>query len=522
MLLDQMSYDELPYTCSAMPYAQPNRLATLATLFGMTPPPVATCRVLELGCCDGSNIIATAQQLPQATCWGIDLSAQQIAKGQALINALGLSNITLQQLNIVEITEDFGQFDYIIAHGIYSWVSASVQAKILQICQQHLAPQGVAYISYNTKPGWNIRDTLRDIMRYYSTSNPADDESKRIEQLKDLLRLIVKMTTTEKSTYNQIVSEELAHFTQLPESFIFKEFLEEEHYPAYFYQFIAKAHTYGLEYLADAFLPTMLVSNFFPAAAEELHGFPNQLIHQEQMLDFLRNRHFRHTLLCHQGTPLNRHLSSIALNRFYMASSLQPVADPTKLLQQFTNKQGSVSTEQPIIQLALHYLSQRWPKAVAFTELTAQIKSNRGYSPEVQEQVVLADALFNCYAKGLIECYTYPPQLVTTITTYPQASSLARWQAQHSQRVTNQRCEVVTIENGICLRLLPYLDGSHDRTALLKQLNGWLEQGLLTIHVKHQETGEAINLSAANQSAILEKLLADALQSIAQAALLVA
>ena len=520
MPLDQMSYDELPYTCSAMPYAQPNRLATLATLFGMTPPAVATCRVLELGCCDGSNIIATAHQLPQATCWGIDLSAQQIAKGQALIKALGLSNITLKQLDIVEVAEDFGQFDYIIAHGIYSWVSASVQAKIFQICQQHLAPQGVAYISYNTKPGWNIRDTLRDMMRYYTST--LADESKRIEQLKNLLKLIAKTTSAEKSTCNQMISEELTHFTQLPDSFIFKEFLEEEHSPEYFYQFIAKAHSYGLEYLADAFFPTMLVSNFSSAVAEELHIFQNHLINQEQMMDFLRNRRFRHTLLCHQGIPLNRHLSSAVLNDFYIASSLQPVADTAKPLQQFANEQGSVSTEQPIIQFALHYLSQRWPKAVAFTELTAQIKSNRGYSPEVQEQAVLSDALLNCYAKGLIEWYTYPPQLVTTITTYPQASSLARWQAQHSQPVTNQRCEVVTIENGICLRLLPYLDGSHDRTALLKQLNDWVEQGLLTIHIKNQETGEVINLLTENQPAILEKLLADALQLIAQAALLVA
>jgi methyltransferase-like protein len=523
MPLDQMSYDELPYTCSAMPYAQPDRLATLATLFGMTPPAVATCRVLELGCCDGSNIIATAHQLPQATCWGIDLSAQQIAKGQALIKALGLANITLKQLNILEVEKDLGQFDYIIAHGIYSWVPAPVQAKIFQICQQHLAPQGVAYISYNIKPGWNIRDNLRDMMRYYSTSSTTDNDSKRVEQLKNLLKLIATTTTAEKSTYNQIISEELTHFTQLPESFIFKEFLEEEHYPEYFYQFSAKARAYGLEYLADAFFPTMLVSNFSSTVAAELQVFQNNLIHQEQMMDFLRNRRFRHTLLCHQGTPLNRNLSSTILKHFYIASSLQPVTDTAKSLQQFANKQGSVSTEQPIIQLALHYLSQRWPKAVAFTELITQIKSNQGYSSDAQEPVImLAEALFNCYAKGLIEWYTYPPPLVITITTYPQASSLARWQVRQSQKVTNQRCEVVTIENGIGLRLLPYLDGSHDKSALLKQLNDWVEQGLLTIHIKHQETGEAISLSAENQPAILEKLLADTLQLIARSALLVA
>ncbi len=519
MPLDQMSYDELPYTCSAMPYAQPDRLATLATLFGMTPPAVATCRVLELGCCDGSNIIATAHQLPQAECWGIDWSAQQIAHGQALVKTLGLQNITLKQLNILEIEENLGQFDYIIAHGIYSWVSAPVQAKIFQICKHHLTPQGVAYISYNTKPGWNVRDILRDMMRYYGA---AVDTPKRTEQLKTLLQLIAKTINAEQTAYNQVVHEELTHFAQLPEHFIFKEFLEEEHQPEYFHQFIAKAHSHGLEYLADAFLSTMLVSNFPPTVAEELQVFQSHLIYQEQMMDFLRNRRFRHTLLCHQDTPLNRHLSPAVLNYFYIASSLQPVANMAKPLQQFANTQGSVSTEQPIIQLALQYLSQQWPKAVAFTELVAQIKSHQDDPPSVQEQAILADALFNCYAKGLMDWYTQPPQLISTITTYPQASSLARWQAQHSHRVTNQRSEVVTIENGICLRLLPYLDGTHDQTALLRQLNEWVEQGLLTIHIKHQETGEAINLPAENRQEILEKLLVDALQLIAQTALLVA
>jgi len=519
MPLDPMSYDELPSTCSAMPYAQPDRLATLATLFGMTPPAVATCRVLELGCCDGSNIIATAHQLPQAECWGIDLSAPQIAHGQALVKALGLQNITLKPLNILEVEEDLGQFDYIIAHGIYSWVSAPVQAKIFQICKHHLTPQGVAYLSYNTKPGWNIRDTLRDMMRYYGT---AADAPKRTEQLKTLLQLIAKTIAADKTAYNQMISDELTQFVQLPERFIFKEFLEEEHQPEYFHQFIAKAHSHGLEYLADAFFPTMLVNNFPPAVAEELYVFQNNLIHQEQMMDFLRNRRFRHTLLCHQGIPLNRHLSPEVLNYFYIASSLQPVTNTAKPLQQFANAQGSVSTEQPIIQFALHYLNQQWPKAVAFTELVAQIKSQRDYSPQVQEQAILADALFNCYAKGLMDWYTQPPQLITTITTYPQASSLARWQARHGQPVINQRSEVVTLENGIGLRLLPYLDGTHDRTALLKQLNDWVEQGLLTIHIKHQETGEAIDLSAENRPGILEKLLADALQLIAQTALLVA
>ncbi len=293
MPLNQTSYDELPYTCNAMPYAQPDRLATVATLFGMTPPPVQNCRVLELGCCDGSNIIATAHSLPKAECWGVDLSAQHIVNGRALIKTLGLQNITLKQMNILEIDESFGIFDYIIAHGIYSWVSSAEQEKILSICKHHLAANGVAYVSYNTKPGWNMRSTLRDMMLYHSALRP--------NQLKNLLQFFTDATAEGKDTYSRFTNELLNQLSQLPESFLFKEFIEEENEPLYFHQFLKRAH--GLEYLGDAFVQTMVIED--------------DLIHQEQLMDFIRNRHFRHTLLCHQGTPLNRTLSPDLLHHFY-------------------------------------------------------------------------------------------------------------------------------------------------------------------------------------------------------------
>jgi len=282
MPLDQTSYDELPYTCNVMPYAQPDRLATVATLSGMTPPPVQSCRVLELACCDGSNIIATAHNLPEAECWGVDFSAQHIANGRRLIKALGLKNITLKQMDILEINDRFGAFDYIIAHGIYSWVSSQVQDKILSICKNHLATNGVAYISYNTKPGW--RTTLRDMMLYHI----ANDSTARTIKLKKLLKFFTQATADVKDTYSRFLHQELNHFNQLPESFIFEEFLDEENEPLYFYQFMERAQAHGLEYLGDA---------LFPKATND--------VHQEQMMDFLHNRHFRHTCLCHQGTTRN-------------------------------------------------------------------------------------------------------------------------------------------------------------------------------------------------------------------------
>ena len=160
---NRTSYDEVPYKSFPFPQSHPDRLATVATLFGMTPPPVEHCRVLELGCSSGGNLIPLAEQLPESRLVGIDASQRQIADGQETVRALGLTNIDLQQRDIASVRPEFGEFDYIIAHGVFSWVPNAVQDCILEICARNLAPQGIAYVSYNTYPGWHM-DFVRNRM----------------------------------------------------------------------------------------------------------------------------------------------------------------------------------------------------------------------------------------------------------------------------------------------------------------------------------------------------------------------
>src|SRR3954466_10350885 len=159
-------YDAIPYPTSPFRQTRPERLAAIAKQFGLTPPPAQNCRVLELGCSMGGNLIVMAQDHPESRFVGIDASSRQIADGWKTIDALGLKNIQLRQLDILDIGDDLGEFDYIISHGVYSWVPPRVQNKMLEVCQRHLAPNGVAYISYNTLPGWHIRGVVRDMMFY--------------------------------------------------------------------------------------------------------------------------------------------------------------------------------------------------------------------------------------------------------------------------------------------------------------------------------------------------------------------
>jgi SAM-dependent methyltransferase len=162
------SYDRVPYPSVCHPEAQPDVLATLAFLYGMSPPPLASCRVLELGCASGANLIPAALRMPGARFLGIDLAPRQIEAGQRRIAALGLTNVELRTAHLRDVGAELGTFDYVIAHGLFSWVSAPVQDEVLRVCGERLAPDGVAYVSYNTLPGWHADLKLREMLQYHN------------------------------------------------------------------------------------------------------------------------------------------------------------------------------------------------------------------------------------------------------------------------------------------------------------------------------------------------------------------
>ena len=160
-------YDQVPYQSLSVPYTHPDRLATVATLLGLQPAPVERCRVLELGCASGGNIVPMAAQLTSSTFLGVDLSQRQVAAGRKILADLGLTNVELLHTDLRDLGSEVGTFDYIITHGVYSWVEPAIRDALLSLVKASLAEQGVAYISYNTLPGWHLRSIVRDAMRFH-------------------------------------------------------------------------------------------------------------------------------------------------------------------------------------------------------------------------------------------------------------------------------------------------------------------------------------------------------------------
>ena len=243
------SYEELPYDGQAFSVTHPDALAVAASLRGMSPAPVETCRILELGCANGGNLIPMAYSLPSSRCVGIDLSPRQITDGQAVVDALGLRNVTLRAMSILDVGPDFGEFDYIICHGVFSWVPRVVQDKILEICKQNLALNGVAYVSYNTYPGWHFRGMIREMMNFHV--QPFGTVQERVQHSRAFLNLMVKIWNHRDpdSTFGRVLKEEAEELEKERDSYVFHEHLEDFNEPLYFQEFIARAESYGLQYL---------------------------------------------------------------------------------------------------------------------------------------------------------------------------------------------------------------------------------------------------------------------------------
>ena len=249
-----LSYDEVPYPSLSHASTHPDSLATLARLLGMQPAPVQECRVLELGCGVGGNLIPMACALPGSQFTGIDLAGKQIEVGCQKIRALGLPNIDLRQMDILEIGPELGQFDYIIAHGVFSWVPPNVQEKILQVCRRHLAPQGVAFVSYNTYPGWHMINIARGIMRYYG--GKAATLQERADTARAMLSWFAGAGESDSngyygylSMYHNYLSGKQDEAEPKEDSALLHDELEEINLPLYFHEFVKRAEAHGLQTL---------------------------------------------------------------------------------------------------------------------------------------------------------------------------------------------------------------------------------------------------------------------------------
>jgi methyltransferase-like protein/SAM-dependent methyltransferase len=509
-------YDEIPYESCSFPQTHPDRLATLATLFGLRPAPVGACRVLELGCGMGANLVPMAFGLPASEFVGVDSSAREIAAARTAAGDLGLSNIRLEHASILDVDPAWGEFDYVICHGVYSWVPSPVQHRILAIAAGNLAPEGVAFVSYNTYPGWHLRGAIRRMMLYHARQFHEIPE--RIGQARALLDFLAGAVDT-TTPYGAFLRAELTLVNRVRDSYLFHDHLEEINEPVYFHEFVARAGEHGLKYLAEADLPTMLTSGFPAETAATLERISPDIVRAEQYMDFLRNRSFRQTLLCHAHREIGRALHAADLRGLLLASPIVPDAGGGGGARPFRMPDGRhVKTDFPLTRAALAVLGERWPTAVDQETLLALAADRVTPAPAAealrQQWAVVLDDMLHCYSTGAVELHTWQAPCVARVSPRPSVSRMVAYQARAGSIVTNQRHEPVTLDV-VGERLVPLLDGTRGREALLSEMGRVVAAGGLVL----RQDGRAIS-GPADAVEALAAALHQTLESFARRALL--
>jgi methyltransferase-like protein/2-polyprenyl-3-methyl-5-hydroxy-6-metoxy-1,4-benzoquinol methylase len=463
------AYDNALYESHAFPQSEPDRLATLATLFGLAPAPVDCCRVLELGCASGGNLLPQAQTYPRSQYVGIDLSARQIANASNDARALGLGNAEFMHLGITDVDAGLGEFDYVIAHGVYSWVPAETRAKLLKICKRNLSPRGVAYVSYNAYPAWHTAGMAREMMRY--RVDRLQDPATKAAQARKLLFFVADAQSGRKDAYSVMLQQELGALAQKADYYLLHDHLEADNAPVYFHQFAQQAADHGLQYLCEAQFHLFRPQEFAAELEARLDEAAPDIIRVEQYFDFVRNCRFRQTLLVHEDATIDRSLSWQQLRKLRIASDATPVSIHSHVRsaapQEFRSS-GNVSmvVAEPAIKAMLGVLADRWPDSLPFEVLCEstwhRLDGRKSGQPSgaPEDDKVLGRALLDAYAQGIVQFRTVSPPFVTGITERPRANALALLQATRATSVTNAFHAQVTLEP-LPRFVLRLLDGVH-------------------------------------------------------------
>jgi methyltransferase-like protein/SAM-dependent methyltransferase len=519
--LAAQAYDEFPYEGHSFPLTHPERLATIAGLFGMQPSPPAEARVLELGCATGGNLIPMAVAMPGASFTGFDLSGVHVERARKTIDALGLRNITVAQRNILDVGKEAGGFDYIICHGVYSWVPQNVQERILAICRESLSKTGVALISYNTYPGWHLRESVREMMRYHSRQFP--DPKVQVAQSRALLDFLVKSVDSEKTAYGMYLAGELKLLSSCSDHYIVHEHLEHWNAPVYFYQFAERVARHDLQFLGEAEFSAMMVMNLAAPVAETLSRGITDVLRMEQYMDFIRNRMFRSTLVCHREQRLQRNVDSARVMGLYVAAGIKDAGDAAGKSdghEGFTAMNGTrFQTNDALTKAAIRSLAAAWPRAIPFEDLfagAARALEKAESPPGAQARRRLAGNLLKLYSSNAVELHSIPSGFVTTVTEKPRTTSLARLEATRNVRVTNLRHESLRL-NEVERRLLLLLDGTRGRSDAVKELAAAVVAGELSL----KRGGQPITDSAECVTQ-LERMYDQILSQFGRKALLVA
>jgi len=453
-------YDAIAYVTLPHRLTQPDRLASIASFMGLAVPPVTEARVLEVGCGDGTNLIPMAAAMPSARFVGCDLSERALSAARQTIGALALTNIDLVQEDLRELPAEHGNFDFIIAHGVYSWVPQDVRDGLLALAQSRLATGGILFVSFNALPGSRVRQIAWEIL--HSHVDHLEDPRARLASARALAKMIADGRSFHAS--DDAVRAEFRAIAQSSDSELFHDTLGVPNDAFYFRDFAAHAARHGLRYLAEADLHSMSPVALPPEARQFLSTLDVNA--REQYLDFVRLRRFRQSLLCRVDAAMDTSPLAARIAPMHVSGDralLQAIAGGKldEIVRQFDPSGGGGGA----VRALLEAIADHAPAALPMAALRDRFA---GHALPKPFEALIADACIS----NLVILHVHPPGVVAVPGERPLAGALARYEAVTRNELTSLLHTRVRIPDANARRLVTLLDGTRDRAALVAEING--------------------------------------------------
>jgi methyltransferase-like protein/2-polyprenyl-3-methyl-5-hydroxy-6-metoxy-1,4-benzoquinol methylase len=488
------STKEAKFSPGPVPHHMPNhhtRLSSMETqahMFGLPVAPASSARVLELFSGVGSNLTTQAVLYPDSQFVGIDPGSENIKASRRIAEQLGCGNVEYIEGNLEKTAEISEKFDYVICHQVISFLPEAQQGRLLAAIKSMLKPAGVAYLSFNVYPGWRMKEMVREILRFHTST--VTDTGQRMQHARALLASLAEQTS-DNSSYGLFLREANKHLQTQSDAFLAQEYLSSEQNPFYFQQLVSSAQVAGMQYLGETKLSLMMPQNLPPKTREAMQGL--NLISQQQYSDFVRGTAQRYSLFCHFDESLNRNLQPSLMEPLHVNLRSKATWNNLDLTSEeaaeFAIGSATMQVKLPLVKAALELLNEAWPAAVAFENLYASsLERIEAAEPAEDSDVklsrnTLAGALSLAVHADILEAYKTPLAYSGNLET-PEVWKIARLQAGHGYFVTNRRMETVTLDALSCF-LARNADGKTTMDALAEKVGQAIEKGELV--AKHDD-----------------------------------
>ena len=484
------SYDEFPYPGYAYWFTHPDHLGVLAMLHGLTPAPAEACRVLELGCGDGGNLLPMAADLPGSRFVGVDASEIQILQGTRRVGQLGLTNLELIRADLRDLGDSLGEFDFVIAHGLLSWIPEDVRVATMALIGRVLAPHGVAMVSYNTYPGWYDFETVRHLMAFHTAKVSAPDE--RVAQARLVASWYCERTARRSEIEKGALMDAVHKAVEASsDAMIAHDYLAAHHHPFWFQELTALAADHGLAYLTNARQAQLRTANYEDEVAEMLRKLPD-VLRQQQYMDFFSNTRFRTTVLCRAEREIER---SARIERF-ADLYVEAMTDHDLWAEELRDRPaimleapiGTIAVEGTPLRISLSHLHRRRPEALDLDTLfelvlpelmRTGIDEGLGSTEEGRAElaVALVRELVSLYFKEVVQLWRRPPRVTGVVGERPRTGPVQRLQGAEGAAATTLAHRHIRLDP-LQSQVLARLDGERTVAALRAELGEGVDEAL--------------------------------------------